>query len=270
MVNIFGAGFVGSTYHKLYPGVINNRSDFIPQGNNILYMISTIHNYHIFEDTNIDINTNLTLLIKTLDNAKKKFGSDFIFNFVSSWFVYGNTEIPVKETSICRPKGFYSITKKAAEDLLISYCETFNINYRIFRLANVIGAEDKKVSHQKNALQYLINKLKQHEDINLYNGGDFYRDYIDVQDVAHALNLLLTKSSLNEIYNISNGKALLYKDLIDYVVKITQSKSNINNIEPSTFHKIVQVKSMVIDNTKLVSLGYSPTRTIFETMDTLI
>ena len=108
------------------------------------------------------------------------------------------------------------------------------------------------------------------EEINLYNGGEFYRDYIDVQDVAHALDILLTKSNLNDIYNISNGKALLYKDLIDYVVKITQSKSQINHIEPSSFHKIVQVKSMVIDNTKLVSLGYSPTRTIFETIGTLI
>ena len=270
MVNIFGAGFVGGTYHKLYPSIVNERSNFIPQTNNILYMISTIHNYHIFEDTHIDVDTNLSLLINTLDNAKQKYGNDFIFNFVSSWFVYGDTEIPVKETSICKPKGFYSITKKAAEDLLISYCETFKINYRIFRLANVIGAEDKKISHQKNALQYLIGKLKQNEEINLYNGGEFYRDYIDVQDVAHALNILLTKSKLNEIYNISNGKALLYKDLIDYVVKITQSKSKINYVEPSSFHKIVQVKSMVIDNTKLVSLGYTPTRTIFETLGTLI
>ena len=131
MVNIFGAGFVGGTYHKIYPGIVNERSNFIPQSNNILYMISTIHNYHIFENTHIDVDTNLSLLINTLDNAKQKFGNDFIFNFVSSWFVYGDTEIPVKETSMCKPKGFYSITKKAAEDLLISYCETFNIKYSI-------------------------------------------------------------------------------------------------------------------------------------------
>jgi hypothetical protein len=62
----------------------------------------------------------------------------------------------------------------------------------------------------------------------------------------------------------------MYKDLINYVVQKINSKSNINLIEPSNFYKTIQVKSMVIDNTKLVSLGYAPSRTIFETLDTLL
>ena len=68
----------------------------------------------------IDIETNLSVMMEVLEKLKEK---DFVFNFISSWFVYGDTKMPASETSICFPKGFYSITKKAAEDLLISFCE---------------------------------------------------------------------------------------------------------------------------------------------------
>jgi len=270
MVNIFGAGFVGGEYRNQYPCIVNSREDYTPKTNNILYMISTIHNYHVFDDPFIDIDTNLVTLIKVLDQSRKKYGSDFVFNFVSSWFVYGDVSIPVMETSVCKPKGFYSITKKTAEDLLISYCETFKINYRILRLANIIGPQDKKVSDKKNALQYLIQRLKNNEEIKLYNGGNFFRDYIDVVDAVRAIHLVLNYGQFNDIYNISNGTALLYKDLIDYVVDKTKTSSKIINIEPSDFHKIVQVKSMVIDNTKLKALGYSPSLSIQQSLDKII
>ena len=115
-------------------------------------------------------------MIKVLENIKNK--NNTTFNFISSWFVYGNTDLPAHEESYCDPRGFYSITKRAAEQLLISYCETYEIKYRILRLANVIGTGDKKVSKKKNALTYLINELKQDNAINLYSDGDLYRDYI--------------------------------------------------------------------------------------------
>ena len=43
-----------------------------------------------------------------------------------------------QENALCDPKGFYSITKRTAEQLLISYCETFNIKYRIVRILCVV------------------------------------------------------------------------------------------------------------------------------------
>jgi nucleoside-diphosphate-sugar epimerase len=157
-VNVLGGnGFVGGRYCEMTPNVIkNDRDDFSVKSKNILYFISTVHNYNIFTDPYLDIDTNLITLIKVLENCKNK---DVTFNFISSWFVYGNVDLPARENSYCDPKGFYSITKRTAEQLLISYCETFGIKYRILRLANILGESDKKVSKQKNALQFLINEI---------------------------------------------------------------------------------------------------------------
>jgi nucleoside-diphosphate-sugar epimerase len=149
MISIFGGtGFIGSKFYNKYKdeSIVIGREDTQPQSNKVLYLISTVDNYNVLQDSFIDIETNLTHLMKVLDNCK---GKDIEFTFVSSWFVYGDTHLPARETSPCRPKGFYSITKLAAEQLLESYCKTFNIKYNIVRLGNVIGKGDGKASKKK-------------------------------------------------------------------------------------------------------------------------
>lgn len=267
MLNLFGYGFIGSEYASKYPCIVNDRNDITIKSSEILYFISTVHNYHVFDDPYIDIETNLITLIRVLEQCKDK---DVTFNFISSWFVYGDTEYPAKEDSYCSPKGFYSITKRTAEQLLISYCETFNIKYRILRLANVIGKSDSKVSKKKNALQYLIGELKLGNDISLYDNGEFIRDYIDVSDVCDAIRLIVTKGEINTIYNIGNEKPVLFKDIIEYARLKLNSQSQIINIEQTCLHKTVQVKSMWMNCEKIKKLGYAPKHDIYKSIDQLL
>lgn len=257
-LQIFGGnGFVGSAFVRKNPlCIIKQRNDHVvDKDKDILYLISTVTNYNVKTNPYIDIETNLILLMKILSQYQN---SDKVFNFISSWFVYGNTQMPATEESICDPTGFYSITKRCAEQLLISYCQTFNIKYRILRLANIAGHGDNKASAQKNALQYMINQLKQNLDINLYEGGNMYRDYIHVNDAVDAIDLILDKGEINSIYNVGNGIPLLMKDLIEYAKQLIGGTGRINYIDVPQFHKIVQVHSQWMKNDKLKSLGYEP------------
>jgi nucleoside-diphosphate-sugar epimerase len=270
LINVLGGnGFVGSRYRELTKNVvINAKYDYIVKGNcEVVYFISTVDNYNVHTNPFLDIETNLTTLVKTLESCKDK---NVTFNFISSWFVYGDVELPAKETSYCDPKGFYSITKRTAEQLLISYCETFGIKYRIIRLANVLGKSDGKVSKKKNALQYMINQVVNNEDINLYDGGTMYRDYIHVDDVVQAINLIIDHGQTNEIYNVGNGVQVRIRNALEYVKSKTNSTSNFGTIETVDFHKIVQTKNMVLDISKIKNLGYTPKYNINEILDTLI
>jgi nucleoside-diphosphate-sugar epimerase len=263
-----GLGFVGSNFVKQYPNVIvNDRNDYTVKSKNILYLISTISNYNMLTDPYVDINTNLTTLMRVLEQCKDK---DVTFNFVSSWFVYGDTEMPAQENSPCRPTGFYSITKKAAEDLLVCYAKVFNIKYRILRLANVVGPGDPKASLQKNALQFLINEIKANKDIKIYDGGNMYRDYMHVTDVARAVKLVIDQGDINTVYNIGNGKPIKFKTIIEYAHTVTNSSSRLVNIEPPEFHKIVQVHSMFMNTEKLKKLGYKPLYSMEQIVEDMI
>jgi len=263
-IQLFGGkGFVGSVFaNKAFFTSeifcrVNEREDYTVADDvdEIVYMISTVTNYNVKTNPYIDIETNLLTLMKVLEQCRDK---NLTFNFISSWFVYGDTEMPATETSNCYPTGFYSITKRCAEQLLISYCETFNIKYRILRLANVAGHGDTKASLQKNALQHMINELKLGRDVNVYEGGNLYRDYIHVDDVASAIMLIVQKGELNAIYNVGNGQPMLFKDMIEYAKEIIGGDGKLNNIDIPQFHKTVQVRSMWMKNDKLRELGYHP------------
>lgn len=268
-ISVFGGtGFVGSEFCNQFSDqiILMDRDATVPASNKVLYLISTIDNYNVLTDPYIDINTNLTHLMKVLENCKDN-GTDF--TFISSWFVYGDTDLPARENSVCQPKGFYSITKYAAEMLLESYCKTFNIKYKIIRLGNVVGKTDDKVSKKKNALQYLINELRNNNDINLYYDGEFYRDFIHVSDVASGIKFIMDNGFDQEIYNLATGKAIEFKDVILRAKEILNSTSKIGTMDATEFHKIVQVKSMFLDIYKVRSLGWQPSYTIEDILQEL-
>jgi nucleoside-diphosphate-sugar epimerase len=255
-ISVFGGtGFIGGTFCSLYPKDVvlipKESKNFETQ--QVLYFISTTTNQNVFKDLHIDIDTNLSLLVDVLNNCKNK---DVVFNFISSGFVYGNDVIDAKETDCCNPTGFYSITKRCAEQLLISFCETFGVKYRILRIGNVYGL-DKTISLGKNVLGYMISLLKQNQDIKLYGGGNFLKDYMYVEDICRAIKIILDKGNLNEIYNISSGISFSFRDIIETAKKLTESQSKIIDVSFPDDQRFIQVKNMTLNNKKLKNLNFS-------------
>jgi nucleoside-diphosphate-sugar epimerase len=269
-ITVYGAtGYIGSFFAETFKNeiIIQKREDLKPKSKKVLYLISTTDNYNVLNNSFIDIETNLIHLMKVLDECKEQ---DIEFTFISSWFVYGDTELPANETSPCKPKGFYSITKYAAEMLLESFCKTHNIKYKIIRLGNVIGFCDNSGSKKKNALQYLLHELKKGNDINLYNDGAFYRDYIDIRDVVEGIKFIIDKGPENEIFNLASGNKQIFKEIIYYAQSKLKSNSKINSIKPTNFHKIVQVESMYLDTTKIKDLGFKCKYSIWDTINSML
>jgi nucleoside-diphosphate-sugar epimerase len=272
-ISVFGSGgFIGSRFCEMFPNDVIKipRDSREPETNNILNFISTTHNYHMYNDIFKDINTNVIIMLEILERANIRFGTNFIFNQVSTWSVYGNVDLPVNENSYCNPTGFYSITKRTAEQLLIAYCKVFGVSYRVLRLCNVLGETDKIIPKKKNALQYLINELKNNRDINLYNNGEFLREYMYVDDICEGIHLCIEKGDGNDIYNIGSGEMQVFGEMIDYCIKKLNSTSKVNRINPSGFHNIVQARDMFLDTSKLVKLGFKPEHNIYETLNIIM
>ena len=268
-----GSGFIGNWYMDLFSNetVVEPKSMVESTHPDILYMISTVHNYHP-KDGNpyIDIDTNLVLFMDVLSRSVEKWGENTVFNLVSTWFVYGNTDLPAKETSHCNPTGFYSITARAREQLLISYAELKGFKYRILRLGNVLGAGDKKISRKKNALQYIVSEVAKGRDVDyLYKDGAI-RDFIDVRDCVRAIHLVLEKGELNQIYNIANGKGLNVNDLVYTAWQESGYMSKITEIPVPEFHRQVQTSKMYMDTKKLKALGYVQQHDIAQTVRELV
>ena len=251
-----GTGFIGGKFCELYSDKVTlvPREGRKPPTKDVLYFISTTTNQSVFSDLHVDINTNLTLLMEVLSNCKDK---DITFNFVSSGFVYGNDVLDAKETDCCNPTGFYSITKRTAEQLLISYCNTFGVKYRIFRVGNVYGL-DPTITPGKNVLGFMISLMKQNKDIKLFGGGDFQKDYMFVDDICRAIKFLIKKSDKNQIYNIATGKSMSFKDILLTARNTICSSSDIYAAPFPRDQEYLQVKNMTLNVDKLKSMLFFP------------
>ena len=272
-ISVYGAtGFIGSRFVSMFsentisiPRLQNKSSS-----KNVVYFISTTNNYYIFEKPHLDIDTNLNKLIDVLEEFRLS-TPDGVFNFISSWFVYGmNCTMDTKESDYPDPRGFYSITKRAAEQMLTCYCDTYKLKYRILRMTNIIGEGDKGVSIKKNALQYMIGLLKKNEPVKLYDNGENIRDYMHVDDACRAIHLCVTNSPTNTITNISNRQPVTIGELVRYSKKKMGSTSEIHSIETPDSHKVVQYVEVCLNNDRLLSYGYIPSINTIEAVDRIL
>lgn len=225
----------------------------------IMHTASTVDNYHVLTDRDIDIDTNLKGTLKLLEACKDLPKKPLII-FFSTFFVYGNTYDKTKkkitEESSTDPLAIYPTTKLAAESLIKLYQRLYGIPYLIVRLTNVYSDKEDYTNKKKGAFNYMIMLAVKGEPLNVYKGGNFYRDYIYLDDVISALKFLVRKKVKNDTFLIGRGKPVFFKDMISYIHKLTDKKSKINEIDPPEFHKVVGITNFVADTSKINKLGW--------------
>ena len=223
----------------------------------IFNLAGSTDNYSIMEgDPYGDINLNCVNTISLLE-ACKKYNRNARIIFASTFFVNGHAEkLPVGPESKCMPLGLYGATRLAAEHFCHIYNNIFDLNVIITRFCNVFGILEMGDNKKKAGFNYMINQAVLGNELNLYDNGDFYRDYIYVTDVIDACQLIALKGKLNNVYYVGRGEFIKFKQLIDIIVEHTGVK--VNPIEPPDFHKRVGMKDFVADVSELKKLGWEP------------
>ncbi|MBI2057056.1 GDP-mannose 4,6-dehydratase [Candidatus Pacearchaeota archaeon] len=95
------------------------------------------------------------------------------------------------------------------------------------------------------------------EEIQLYNNGNFIRDYIYVDDVADACRTIAEKGKTNKTYYVGRGEFTKFRKLID-IIKEQIPNTKVKAITPPDFHKNVGIVDFVCDNSELKKLGWTP------------
>lgn len=225
----------------------------------IFHCASTVNNYHILDDPHIDTKTNVTSTINLLEACKDLKKKPKII-FLSTFFVYGNEysriKKPLNENSKTEPLALYPATKLCAESIIKLYSRLYDIPYLICRLTNVYHESEDFNNKKKGAFNYMIMNAVKGKPLKVYRGGNFKRDYIYLDDVVGAIKFLVEKKAWNDTYLVGTGKAVYFKDMIDYLHRITGAKSRIIEIEPPEFHKIVGITDFVADTSRINKLGW--------------
>lgn len=226
----------------------------------LFHLAGSVDNYSIIEGTPYkDIDLNCTNTIAVLE-AIRRFSPQTRLIFGSTFFVNGNLGIenlPATPISPCAPLGLYPATRLAGENFCKIYSNVFDLDFVTARFTNVFGPHEQGDNAKKAGFNFMIKKALEEKRINLYNNGEFFRDYIYVTDVADACLTLAEKGEKGGTYYVGRGGFTKFKELIN-VLGREIPYLEVSSVNPPNFHNRVGITDFACDTSPIRNLGWQP------------
>jgi UDP-glucose 4-epimerase len=148
--------------------------------------------------------------------------------YSSSASVYGDAvEIPMTEEHPFNNRTFYGATKIAGEAMARAFNERYGVNYIGLRYMNVYGPRQDYKGTYIAVIMKILDRLDNGLPPVVYGDGTQSYDFIYVEDVARANILGLKANTTDTFYNVGMGTKTSIKELAEMLLKITNSKLEI-------------------------------------------
>lgn len=209
-----------------------------------------------YEEHNLDlIKVNCEGFFNIVELAKKYHCKKLIY--ISSIQVIGKIkEIPIKETHEKEPLTLYHSTKLFGENYLNNIS---NIKKIVFRITSPIG----KGMPKNKIMRVFVEKSLRNEDIVLLGKGKRVQNYIDVFDIARAIECAIEADNPNGVYNIASPKSISNIELAELCKFLLKSDSKIlfNGVDKEEDNK------WIVDTSKAEKeLGFIAKKSIEESI----
>ncbi len=245
------------------------------------YEIDTVVNFaaesHVdrsIEEPEVFLTTNVIGTQTLLDVAKKywkvnpkdkyckEFKEGVKFLQVSTDEVYGalgETGMFV-ETMPLMPNSPYSASKASADMVVRAYHETFGMPVNITRCSNNYGP----YQFPEKLIPLMINNCLKEKDLPVYGDGMQIRDWLHVFDHCLAIDTVLHKGEVGEVYNIGGNNEKANIEIVKLIIEtLGKSENLIKYVKDRPGHD----RRYAIDNTKITTqLGWEPTYTFEQGM----
>lgn len=165
--------------------------------------------------------------------------------------------IGTTEDSKIHPTSIYGFTKQAQEEMCMIVGKSLGIPVVAFRYQNVYGPGQSLKNPYTGILSIFSTRIKNGNDINIFEDGLESRDFVYIDDVVEATILGLEKDEANyQSFNVGTGKAI---DVLT-VANTLKEKYNSNvNVEISGNYRLGDIRHNFADISKLRKLlGFKP------------
>ena len=209
----------------------------------------SIENPEIFLQTNI-IGTSVLL------DACRKYGIDR-YHQVSTDEVYGDLPLDrpdlfLTEQTNLHTSSPYSASKASADLLVMAYHRTYKVPTTISRCSNNYGP----YHFPEKLIPLMIINALDDKPLPVYGDGLNVRDWLYVEDHCHAIDLIMRKGKVGEVYNVGGHNERANIDVVKTILKqLGKPESLIEHVTDRKGHD----RRYAIDPTKIhEELGWEP------------
>ena len=189
--------------------------------NYIVHMAAETHVDNSIKDPKEFLLNNIGSTFNMLEWARALPGLETFFYF-STDEVFGPAlgDTLFKEWDTHRPANPYSASKSAAEQICISYENTYKVPLMIVNVMNAFGERQ----HVEKFIPLCIDRILKSEKIYIHSYPDKKtsgtRFYIHARNIAAAVLFLITNGELGEKYNISGEKEVSNLEMAQMIAKV--------------------------------------------------
>jgi dTDP-glucose 4,6-dehydratase len=186
------------------------------------------------------------------------------FLHISTDEVYGSIEHgSFTEEDRLGPRSPYSASKAASDLLALSYHSTHGLPVIVTRSSNNFGP----YQFPEKIIPLFVTNLLEGKKVPLYGDGLNERDWCFVDDNCSAIDLVLRKGSVGEIYNIGAGNEIPNKTLTELILEtLGHDQSMVEYVADRSGHD----RRYSIDTRRVRALGWEPRREFREALDETI
>lgn len=206
----------------------------------------------IFIETNVQGTLNLL-------QASKELGIDRYLQ-VSTDEVYGTLGKTgyFYETTPLAPNSPYSASKASADMLVRAYYETYKMPVLTTRCSNNYGP----YQYPEKLIPFFISQLLKGKKVPVYGDGLNVRDWLYVYDHCRAIDTVLHKGRVGEVYNVGGHNEKTNMEITKLILSaMGKDDSSIEYVKDRLGHD----RRYAISNDKIQSeLGWAPSLTFEE------
>lgn len=175
-----------------------------------------------------------------------------LFIQISTDEVYGSVlKGKSKETASLSPNSPYAATKAAGDCLVRSYFVTYKLPVMITRSSNNFGP----YQYPEKVIPLFVTNILERKKVPLYGDGLNRRDWMYVLDNCSAIDCLLHKGKIGEIYNIGAGNEIANIVMSKKILKLMKKPQGfIQYVKDRPGHD----RRYALDCAKLKSLSWQP------------
>ncbi|MDF2587216.1 MAG: dTDP-glucose 4,6-dehydratase [Anaerocolumna sp.] len=198
----------------------------------VVHFAAESHVDRSISDSEIFVKTNVLGTLTLLNAAKKSWETNtgFLdgkrFLYVSTDEVYGalgKDGYFTEETPIS-PRNPYSASKASADMMVKAFYETHNFPAVITRCSNNYGPHQFP---EKLIPLYIYNGTH-NKKLPVYGDGLAIRDWLYVMDHCSAIDLVLNKGKLGEVYNVGGHNEKTTLEIAEVIIDVLSKDYNIN------------------------------------------